>query len=246
MLQRPRRASLQVEPLAQATLAPFMTAREAPRVPFTALIERGMIKPGEALFDAKRKVKALVRADGAVSLGDTVGSIHRIGALAQGLDACNGWAFWHVERDRKLTLIDGFRAEVARSDGGRRGVSGPDRAAPIFSQDCCLLGTALRAECSSTLPDVLRSARPHPGSATSCSKFDRAAEDLGNSIHLEHVNVQIPDQRLAQLFYAVGPRADARSLPDGVRHQHVGQCRAQPVPPADRQGAGAARPHRPR
>jgi catechol-2,3-dioxygenase len=35
-------------------------------------------------------------------------------------------------------------------------------------------------------------------------QFDRAAEDLGNSIHLEHVNVQVPDQRLAQLFYAVG------------------------------------------
>ena len=34
--------------------------------------------------------------------------------------------------------------------------------------------------------------------------FDRAAEDLGNSIHLEHVNVQIPDQRLAQLFYVAG------------------------------------------
>jgi len=35
-------------------------------------------------------------------------------------------------------------------------------------------------------------------------QFDRASEDLGNSIHLEHVNVQVPDQRLAQLFYAVG------------------------------------------
>jgi hypothetical protein len=34
--------------------------------------------------------------------------------------------------------------------------------------------------------------------------YDRAAEDLGNSIHLEHVNVQIPDQRLAMLFYAAG------------------------------------------
>ena len=34
--------------------------------------------------------------------------------------------------------------------------------------------------------------------------FDRAAEDLGNSIHLEHVNVQIPDQRLAMLFYVAG------------------------------------------
>ena len=35
-------------------------------------------------------------------------------------------------------------------------------------------------------------------------KFDRAAEDLGNSIHLEHVNVTVPDQRLATLFYAAG------------------------------------------
>src|ERR1700740_2289510 len=35
-------------------------------------------------------------------------------------------------------------------------------------------------------------------------KFDRAAEDLGNSIHLEHVNVQIPDQHLATLFYVAG------------------------------------------
>jgi hypothetical protein len=34
--------------------------------------------------------------------------------------------------------------------------------------------------------------------------FDRAAEDLGNSIHLEHVNVTVPDQRLASLFYVTG------------------------------------------
>jgi hypothetical protein len=34
--------------------------------------------------------------------------------------------------------------------------------------------------------------------------FDRAAEDVGNSIHLEHVNVQVPDQHLATLFYVAG------------------------------------------
>src|ERR1700736_5262819 len=34
--------------------------------------------------------------------------------------------------------------------------------------------------------------------------FDRAQEDLGNSIHLEHVNVTVPDQRLATLFYVTG------------------------------------------
>src|SRR5690349_5874504 len=34
--------------------------------------------------------------------------------------------------------------------------------------------------------------------------FDRAAEDLGNIVHLEHVNITIPDQRLATLFYITG------------------------------------------
>ena len=92
-----------------------MTAREAPRVPFSALIERGLVLPGARLCDAKRKVKALVRADGAITLGETVGSIHRIGALAQGLEACNGWTFWHVETPKGLTPIDAFRA-VIRSE----------------------------------------------------------------------------------------------------------------------------------
>jgi modification methylase len=101
-----------VEPLAAPTLAPFMTAREAPRVPFSALIERGLVLPGARLVDAKRRVKALVRADGAVALGDTVGSIHRIGALAQGLEACNGWAFWHLETAKGLVSIDALRAEI--------------------------------------------------------------------------------------------------------------------------------------
>jgi modification methylase len=101
-----------VEPMPEASLAPFVTAREAPRVAFASLIERGMIKPGETVFDAKRKVSALVRAEGALQLGSAVGSIHRIGAVAQGAGACNGWAYWHVERNKKLMLIDALRAEV--------------------------------------------------------------------------------------------------------------------------------------
>src|ERR1700751_2476330 len=101
-----------VEPLPEATLAPFMTAREAPRVAFSELIERGMIPPGTRLVDSKKRVGALVRADGAIMLGDKVGSIHRIGAVAQGAEACNGWTFWHVEAQSGLRLIDELRAEI--------------------------------------------------------------------------------------------------------------------------------------
>lgn len=36
------------------------------------------------------------------------------------------------------------------------------------------------------------------------SGYDRAAEDLGNVVALEHVNVRVPDQRLATVFYVMG------------------------------------------
>lgn len=35
-------------------------------------------------------------------------------------------------------------------------------------------------------------------------QFDRTQDDLGNIVALEHVNVAVPDQRLAMLFYIVG------------------------------------------
>jgi len=109
-----------IAPLPRATLEPFQTAREAPRVPFAALIERGLVAAGQRLVDARRRHAALVRPDGAVALGDVVGSIHRVGAVAQGLEACNGWTFWHVETRRGLTSIDAlraqFRAEAANSE----------------------------------------------------------------------------------------------------------------------------------
>ncbi len=106
-----------VEPLSEASLATFVTAREAPRVPFSALVERGLVTPGANLVDAKKRHRALVRADGAIALGEAVGSIHRIGALAQGLEACNGWTFWHVETAKGLTIIDALRAQVRAAMG---------------------------------------------------------------------------------------------------------------------------------
>jgi modification methylase len=106
-----------IEPMPEPALASFVTAREAPRVPFLALLERGLLAPGIKLVDAKKRHRALVRADGALSLGQVVGSIHRIGALAQGLEACNGWTFWHVETPQGLTVIDALRARVRAEMG---------------------------------------------------------------------------------------------------------------------------------
>ncbi len=106
-----------IEPLPEPSLAPFMTAREAPRVAFAVLVERGLVAAGQKLVDARRRHSALVRADGAVALGNVVGSIHRVGALAQGAEACNGWTFWHVETRQGLKSIDTLRAQVRAEMG---------------------------------------------------------------------------------------------------------------------------------
>ncbi|MEA2859159.1 MAG: modification methylase [Methylobacteriaceae bacterium] len=111
-----------IEPLPLAVVAEAPAKRSEPRIPFAALIEAGLIAPGVHLTDEKRRHRALVRADGTVAIGDIVGSIHKTGALAQGLPACNGWTFWHHERGGRLEPIDtlrtAFRKDMRAAVGG--------------------------------------------------------------------------------------------------------------------------------
>ena len=102
----------QIETLADPVLALGPTRRSEPRVPFSSLIEAGLIMPGDILWDAKRRYQAMVRPDGALAYEQIIGSIHKIGALAQGLPACNGWTFWYVEREGELQLIDVLRRDM--------------------------------------------------------------------------------------------------------------------------------------
>ncbi|MET0597445.1 MAG: site-specific DNA-methyltransferase [Mesorhizobium sp.] len=101
-----------VKPLDDADLAVMAGKRAEPRVAFVSLIDSGLMKPGTILTDAKKRWAARVRADGTLEIGGRAGSIHRIGAEVQGLDACNGWTFWHYERNGGLTPIDELRRIV--------------------------------------------------------------------------------------------------------------------------------------
>ncbi|RBP18278.1 modification methylase [Roseiarcus fermentans] len=104
-----------VEPLDDEAVAIAPTRRNEQRIAFASLVETGVVAAGERVFDARRRHCALVRADGTLAAGPAIGSIHKIGALVQGLPACNGWAFWHVERGGDLTSIDVFRADARAS-----------------------------------------------------------------------------------------------------------------------------------
>ncbi len=86
--------------------------RAEPRVPFGSIVERGLLEPGTVLYDPARRFAAKVRADGTLVCADATGSIHKIGAHVQGLEACNGWTFWHFKTDGKLKPIDLLRQKI--------------------------------------------------------------------------------------------------------------------------------------
>jgi len=95
-----------------------MASRGAqPKVPFGALVESGMIAPGTMLTDAKRRWSARVLADASIEHEGGQGSIHKIGAAVQSAPACNGWMFWHLERDGGLVPLDALRQDYLAGQG---------------------------------------------------------------------------------------------------------------------------------
>ncbi|WP_442755520.1 site-specific DNA-methyltransferase [Methylocystis sp. JAN1] len=101
-----------IEPLPEEAVAVAPSKRAEPRIAFASLVEAGLLAAGAALTDSKRRHTAIVRADGTLSLSGFVGSIHKTGALAQGLPACNGWTFWHYEEKGRLAPIDELRGQI--------------------------------------------------------------------------------------------------------------------------------------
>jgi modification methylase len=101
-----------IRPFAPEAIAPAVSKRAAPRVAFGALVEMGLIAPGTMLSDDRQRYAAMVKADGLLTAGPHTGSIHKVGALVQGAEACNGWTFWHLERAGKLSPIDTLRTLI--------------------------------------------------------------------------------------------------------------------------------------
>jgi modification methylase len=102
-----------VQPITDLSVLASPSKRSEPRIPFGTVLERGLLNPGEVLYGGSRaSFTAKVRADGTLITGEHRGSIHKVGALVQGAPACNGWTFWHFERDRELMPIDVLRQKI--------------------------------------------------------------------------------------------------------------------------------------
>ena len=94
----------------------FSTKKRQPRIPFGSVVERGLLSAGDKLYDAHRRFEASIRSDGTLKSSFGEGSIHQVGAVAQNAPACNGWVYWHFEKeDGTLACIDELR-EILRTE----------------------------------------------------------------------------------------------------------------------------------
>ena len=94
-----------------AVIAP-PSGREAPRIAFGSFVERGILPPGTKLMDKQRRFLAEVTAEGLLVCGAHRGSIHQVGAAVQNAPSCNGWTFWHFEREGAFLPLDALRKET--------------------------------------------------------------------------------------------------------------------------------------
>ncbi|HEY3948511.1 site-specific DNA-methyltransferase [Phenylobacterium sp.] len=101
-----------VTPVAPEDLAVMGSKKTEPRIPFGQIVEAGLLRAGDVLYDDKGRHAARVRADGSLVAGDLTGSIHKVGAMVQSQPACNGWTYWHFKTDKGLAPIDVLRAKV--------------------------------------------------------------------------------------------------------------------------------------
>jgi site-specific DNA-methyltransferase (adenine-specific) len=89
--------------------------RLAPRIPFSSLLENGLLSPGQVLFFQRDRTKtAHVKPDGQLILNGFEGSIHQAGKYLMNGGPCNGWQHWYFEsEDGQLHPIDELR-EIIR------------------------------------------------------------------------------------------------------------------------------------
>ncbi|HSC19451.1 MAG TPA: site-specific DNA-methyltransferase [Rhizomicrobium sp.] len=101
-----------VDPVSEDATDVTKSKRAEPRIPFGWVVEQGLLPPGSVLVSPTKRHRAKVRADGTLVCADATGSIHRIAAHVQGLDACNGWTFWMYEERGSLAPIDVLRQRL--------------------------------------------------------------------------------------------------------------------------------------
>jgi modification methylase len=100
-----------VEP-APAQALVMKNPRQEKRIPFGALLEAGLLQPGQSLYFAKDGIPAIVLANGHLQCGGVTGSIHSVAKILANAP-CNGWDMWLYEDENgRKSVIDDLRTII--------------------------------------------------------------------------------------------------------------------------------------
>ncbi|MBE3066425.1 MAG: site-specific DNA-methyltransferase, partial [Chloroflexi bacterium] len=104
-----------VEPASEAAVN-LTELRLQPRVPFGALLEAGLLQPGQTLYFIKdESVIATILANGQLQCGSLIGSIHAVAKSLFDDAPANGWENWLYEKDGKKLVINTLR-QIIRTE----------------------------------------------------------------------------------------------------------------------------------
>lgn len=83
------------------------------RVPFGALLENGLLQPGQVLYFARGGVRAKILSNGHLRCGKITGSIHGVARALMENAPANGWELWfYKDDDGKKKVINELREKL--------------------------------------------------------------------------------------------------------------------------------------
>ena len=105
-----------VPPLVPDEMLPPPIDNPKTKIPFTLLLEFGLLHPGATLRLGKTEHIACLLEDGTLVCGAHRGSIHKVGALMLGKPSCNGWENWYYQDKAtgEMRILDTLREEMRR------------------------------------------------------------------------------------------------------------------------------------
>jgi site-specific DNA-methyltransferase (adenine-specific) len=90
--------------------------RRQARIPFGALIENGLLHPGQSLYFAKNGTRAKILSNGHIKCGESSGSIHGVAKALMNGAPVNGWDMWfYKDEDGRKIVIDELREKIRES-----------------------------------------------------------------------------------------------------------------------------------
>ena len=91
--------------------------RKQARIPFGALLENGLLQPGQILYFAKDDIKAKVLSNGHIRCGKLTGSIHGVAKALMENAPANGWDLWFFKDEAgEKKSIDVLRQRLRSKD----------------------------------------------------------------------------------------------------------------------------------